>query len=156
MCFNLTVVFISKRTNSVLLSEKTLRNMKLNVITNDYCNFFKFSSKKSKISFFQSNVNSCLNLTNNEINHYCSWEPYGDRQIGDTEIGINAQVAKHLIGMFIFDLKISKFCKDEYFPCFVLECESYVIFTTWIHEEIVSDTNIFYIQFQILSKLIHT
>lgn len=43
---------------------------------------------------FQDNSNSCLNLTNNHVDFYCSWLPYGGQKIHDTEIGINASVAK--------------------------------------------------------------
>lgn len=42
----------------------------------------------------QDNNNSCLNLTNNHVDFYCSWLPYGGQSIRDTEIGINASVAE--------------------------------------------------------------
>lgn len=53
----------------------------------------------------QDNKNSCLNLVNNNVDYYCSWMPYGNQSIRDTEIGINSSVAE-AIGTLI--LKISQ------------------------------------------------
>lgn len=49
---------------------------------------------------FQDIGNSCLNLTNNRVDHYCSWLPYGGQTIRDTEIGISGAVAE-AIGMCV-------------------------------------------------------
>ncbi|XP_031632309.1 peroxisome biogenesis factor 1 [Contarinia nasturtii] len=68
---NLIVAFKPIKNNSVILSELNHRIMMLN-----------------------DNRNSCLNLVNNNIDYYCSWMPYGNHSIRDTEIGINSAVAE--------------------------------------------------------------
>lgn len=55
-------------------------------------NFDDFNSN----CHLQDTGNSCLNITNNYVDHYCSWLPYGGHTIRDTEIGINASVAEAL------------------------------------------------------------
>lgn len=97
---NLIVAFIQNKTNSVALSELNHRIMLLNVrirVYNKHKHWW-FAENMNDITIFlnelQDNSNSCLNLTNNHVDIYCSWLPYGGQKIHDTEIGINASVAK--------------------------------------------------------------
>lgn len=66
------------------------------------------------IYYKQDTGNSCLNITNNQVDHYCSWLPYGGQTIRDTEIGMNASVAEAL-GLYNIEsvLKIVSKKKSE-------------------------------------------
>lgn len=106
---NLIVAFMPNKTNSVALSELNHRIMMLNVCYLFYLFFHSYNFNKIiKKNDFQDNKNSCLNLTNNHVDFYCSWLPNGGPKIRDTEIGINASVAE-LIGKSKNKFKNQKF-----------------------------------------------
>lgn len=88
---NLIVKRIANKTNSVQLSDLNHRMMTLIVS----CLYHQITFFRSNFFFkFQDNKNTCLNITNNKVDFYISWLPYGGQSIRDTEIGINLSVAE--------------------------------------------------------------
>lgn len=106
---NLIIVFKPIKSNSVILSESNHRLMNLGVRYFDFYDTiiesieYKFHSK----IWLQDTGNSCLNITNNRVDHYCSWLPYKGHSIRDTEIGINASVGEALGTYEIYSKNIS-------------------------------------------------
>lgn len=94
---NLIIVFKPIKSTSVVLSELNHRLMNLGVSC--FTSQAQWTLSDSIFWFFfhiQDTGNSCINITNNYVDHYCSWLPYGGHTIRDTEIGINASVAEAL------------------------------------------------------------
>lgn len=95
---NLIIVYKPIKSNSVILSESNHRLMNLGVRYFDFFDTLLNLLNKNFIqkSLLQDTGNSCLNITNNRVDHYSSWLPYKGHSIRDTEIGINASVGEAL------------------------------------------------------------